>query len=392
MKILTLTTLYPDSTRPRHGIFVETRLRQLISYSGIDARVVSPVPWFPSRKQIFGEYATYAKVPRTENLHGIEVIHPRYPLLPKLGMSLSPWLMAISLASKLKCMQQEGYDFDVIDAHYFYPDGVAAALLARKFGKPLVITARGSDLNLISRYHVPRKWIRWAAQQADHMITVSGELKQVLLNMGVHPTKVTVLRNGVDSELFRPVDRNKSRRELNMNGFVMLSVGNLVPAKRHDLVIEATARIPDSKLIVIGQGPELHRLNKLIARLGIESRVRILANMEQPVLRNYYGSADLLVLASAREGWPNVLLESMSCGTPVAATKVGAAADIVSAPDAGVLIEDGNVDSLVAAICRLRENYPDREATRLHAERFSWDETSAGQIRIFNKIIQEHVA
>lgn len=388
MKLLTFTTLYPDALRARHGVFVETRLRQLVAYSGIESRVVAPVPWFPSKNAIFGDYAVYAGVKSQENRHGLTVYHPRYPLLPKIGMSTAPWLMAQAVAPLLRKLQRDGYDFDVIDAHYFYPDGVAAALLAKMFNKPLVITARGSDLNLIARYAVPRKWIRWAAHRADHLITVSDELKQVLLGMDVPTAKVTVLRNGVDASLFMPVERDAMRYRLNMRGFVLLSVGNLVPGKGHDLVIEALARMPDARLLIIGEGPCEFQLRRLISDLGVGNRVRILGNMNQLELRDYYGAADALVLASMREGWPNVLLESMACGTPVVATSVGASPVIVAAPQAGVLADECSSRALLAAICQLRDHYPDRAATRAYAGQFGWDEISAGQMQIFNRLMQ----
>lgn len=335
---------------------------------------------------MFGDYAAYARVPQRELYHGIEVYHPRYPLLPKIGMSLTPWLMAQAVTPVLQGLQRDGYDFDVIDAHYFYPDGIAAALLARKFRKPLVITARGSDLNLIARLPLPRRWISWAARQADHLITVSAALKQVLIEMDVLPSKITVLRNGVDMTVFRPVERDAMRRTLNISGFMLLSVGNLVPAKGHDLAIEAVAQLPDAMLLIIGQGPDQPRLQRMIAELDLNDRVRILGNMEHDALRDYYGSADALVLASAREGWPNVLLESMACGTPVIATAVGAAPDIVATPEAGVLATERNTSALLAAIRQLRDHYPDRAATRAYAEQFSWDEISAGQMQIFNRL------
>jgi len=389
LKIFTFTSLYPDSTRIRHGVFVETRLRQLINYAGIESRVVAPVPWFPLQNTRFGSYAAYAGVPSWERYHGVEVYHPRYPLLPKIGMSIAPWFMAQAVVPTIKKWLRDGYDFDVIDAHYFYPDGVAAALLARIFNKPFVITARGSDLNLISRYALPRQWIRWAAHRADHLIAVSDELKQVLVGMDVPAEKITVLRNGVDATLFRPVERDTMRSALDMQGFVLLSVGNLVPVKGHDLVIEALARIPDAQLLIIGEGSCEPQLRKLIAGLGVEKRVRLLGNLSQLELRDYYGAADALVLASEREGWPNVLLESMACGTPVIASRVGAASAIVAAPQAGVLVEERSAGALLAAIGQLRDHYPDRAATRAYAEQFGWDEISAGQMKIFNQIIQK---
>lgn len=341
---------------------------------------------------MFGGYAAYAKVPRQEWREGIEVRYPRYPLFPKIGMSLAPWLMAQAVIPALKRLLREGYDFDVIDAHYFYPDGVAAAIIAQTLRKPLVITALGSDLNLIARLALPRKWICWAARCADHLITVSAELKQLLVDMGIQPEKITVLRNGVDATLFRPVERDTVRRRLDMRGFVLLSVGNLVSGKGHDQVIEAVASMPDIELLIIGQGPCRAQLQKLITDHGIENRVRILDNMNQKKLRDYYGSADALVLASAHEGWPNVLLESMACGTPAIASAVGASPTIISAPQAGVLIQERTPAALRTAIHQLRGHYPDRAATREYAERFSWDDISSGLLRIFNQVIQTHAA
>lgn len=388
LKLLTFSTLYPDATRVRHGIFVETRLRHLLEHAGIESRVVAPVPWFPSRNPRFGAYADYAAVAAQENRHGIAVYHPRYPLLPKIGMTLAPLMMAQAVAPLIRKLLHEGYDFDVIDAHYFYPDGVAAALLAQKFNKPLVITARGSDLNLIARYALPRRWIRWAAQRADHLITVSAGLKQVLLGMDVPDDKITVLRNGVDTTLFSPVGRDSMRSKLGMSGFVLLSVGNLVPGKGHDLVIGALSWMPEAQLYLIGQGPCESQLRRQIAALGLENRVHITGNLTQLALRDYYAAADVLVLASGREGWPNVLLESMACGTPVVATPVGAAPLIVAAHEAGVLAGERNSRALFDAICRLRDNYPDRAATRAWAEQFGWDEISAGQMHIYNQIVR----
>lgn len=386
LKILTFTSLYPDSTRTRHGVFVETRLRQLRAYAGIEVVVVAPVPWFPFKNAIFGDYAAYAGVPKREERHGVTVYHPRYPLLPKVGMSVAPWLMALAVLPAVRRLLRDGHDFDLIDAHYFYPDGVAAALLAKLLDKPLVITARGSDLNLIANYALPRKWMRWAARRADHLITVSEGLKRVLLGMDVPEQKITVLRNGVDANLFRPVAREAMRLRLNMRGFVLLSVGNLVTGKGHDLAIEAVARMPDARLLIIGEGPCAQQLRRLIADRGLDERVHMLGNLDQETLRDYYGAADMLVLASAREGWPNVLLESMACGTPVVATAVGASGLIVSVPEAGVLARERSVEALFEAIGQLRAHYPDRAATRAYAEKFGWDEISAGQMSIFQQI------
>ena len=155
MKLLTFSTLYPHAGRPTHGIFVETRLRQLVASGQVESRVVAPVPWFPFRQQAFGDYARHALAPSEERRHGIEVLHPRYPLVPKIGMSMAPVLLAQAVKPALRGLL-ERYDFDAIDAHYLYPDGVAAAILGKHFGKPVVLTARGTDVTLIPQYQIGR--------------------------------------------------------------------------------------------------------------------------------------------------------------------------------------------------------------------------------------------
>jgi glycosyltransferase involved in cell wall biosynthesis len=387
MKLLTFSTLFPNTERPGHGIFVETRLRHLMASGEVDARVVAPVPWFPSRHPRFGAYARFAKVPRDETRFGIDVEHPRYALLPKMGMTLAPFLLAHAVKPVLRRIIDDGYDFDAIDAHYFYPDGVAAVMLGWHFNKPVVITARGSDITLLPRHRLPRKMIQWAAKKAAGIVTVCEALRTEIITLGVEATRVVSLRNGVDLALFRPVDREAVRAKLQMHQFTLLSVGNLAPVKSHDLTISALALLPDVRLMIAGSGPELPRLQALAAQLHVADRVTFLGALPQEALRNFYGASDALVLASSREGWANVLLESMACGTPVIASNVWGTPEVVAQADAGILMPERTAAGVAAAVNALRAHYPDRAATRRYAERFSWDETTAGQLSLFRNII-----
>jgi teichuronic acid biosynthesis glycosyltransferase TuaC len=387
MKILTFSTLFPNRELPGHGIFVETRLKHLVAGGEVQARVLAPVPWFPFEHARFGRYASFARTPAEEIRSGIPVMHPRYPILPKIGMNITPFLLTKAMKPVIQRLIDGGEDFDLIDAHYFYPDGVAAVMLAEHFNKPVVITARGSDITLIPRYRQPRKLILWAARQADAVITVCQALKDEMIRLGVDADRITTLRNGVDLELFQPVDRDAVRGRLDMHGFTLLSVGNLIPLKGHDLVIEALRQLPGTRLFIAGKGPERQALEEQARALGLADRVRFLGALPQAELRNYYGAADALVLASSREGWANVLLESMACGTPVVASRVWGTPEVVASPDAGALMEARSADGVAQAIRRLQENYPLRDATRRYAERFSWDETTAGQVRLFGDIL-----
>lgn len=382
MKILTFSTLFPNTEKPGHGIFVETRLRHLVSSGQVQARVVAPVAWFPSTNPRFGNYAKMAKVARAEVRHGLQVQHPRYPSIPKIGMNVAPFLLAQAAKPAIARIIDEGYDFDLIDAHYFYPDGVAAAMLARHFNKPLVITARGSDITLLPNYALPRRMIKWAAHRADAVITVCNALRDEVVALGVPAERVTSLRNGVDLQLFRPTERQPNSL------FTLLTVGHLVPVKAQELVVAALPLLPDVRLVVAGDGPNRGMLEELARSLKVDGRVQFLGAVPQAQLREHYGAADALVLASSREGWANVLLESMACGTPVVASRVYGTPEVVAAPEAGLLMRERSPQGVADAVTALRANYPDRAATRRYAEGFSWDDTTTGQIELFTAMLE----
>jgi len=385
LRTLLFSTLYPSAARPVHGIFVETRLRQLLATGEVETRVIAPVPWFPFTAGCFGEYARHAATPGHETRNGVKVDHPRYLLLPKVGMNLAPYALARAALPVAKRLISEGFDFDLIDAHYYYPDGVAAGFLARALGKPFVVTARGSDLSLIPDYRLPRRLILETAAQAAASIGVCRALMDRLAELGADESKLHVLRNGVDLQRFHPLDRSQARRRLGLpaQARILLSVGLLIERKGNQLAIEAIASLPDALLVLVGSGPELQNLQRLAQTLGVAERVRFVGQVANDELKWWYGAADALVLCSSREGWANVLLEAMACDTPVLATSIWGTPEVVSAPAAGVLMKTRSAASLREAYATLFSDPPQRGATRLHAETFSWQATTAGQLAIF---------
>lgn len=391
IRTLLFSSLYPSSVRPGHGIFVETRLRELLASGKVQTRVVAPVPWFFSTNARFGEYAKMARTPLKESLGGLEVHHPRYILPPKIGMHLAPLSMALGAVRVIKRIMNEGFDFDLIDAHYYYPDGVAAALLGQWLRKPVVITARGSDLNLLADYWLPQKMMRWAAAKAAASIGVSNALVQILRDWGLPEDRLQVMRNGVDLNRFRPVPRDHDKGKLGLDtGPVLLSVGNLVPNKGHDIVMHAlvsiSARYPRSSLLIVGSGPERQNLESLAAQLGIAQRVCFAGVIPNDQLLHWYSAADVLVLASSREGWPNVLLESMACGTPVVSMRVGGTPEIVTQAESGRLVGSRDAQSFAAQILELLADPPPRDRVRAYAENFGWGGTTDAQVARFETI------
>jgi len=391
LRLLTFSTLYPNNARPNHGVFVENRLRHLVAGGEASSEVVAPVPWFPLDHPWFGDWAVNARVVASETRHGLTILHPRFPVIPRVGMSLAPLLLYRAMLPVIGRLLREGHAFDAIDAHYVYPDGVAAVWLGRRFGLPVVVTARGTDVSLIPRFARPRRMIRQAIGGAAALIAVSAALKDALVEIGAPEGKVTVLRNGVDTELFRPpADRDAARAALGLRRQTLISVGLLIERKGHHRTIEAMTQLPDFELLIVGEGPERDRLNALIARLGVADRVRLLGACPHAELPSLYGAADASILASSREGWANVLLESMACGTPVIASPIWGNPEVVRAPEAGLIMRENTADGVAEGVRRLFANLPSRAATRAYAEPFSWDETTAGQLALFRRVIAEH--
>jgi glycosyltransferase involved in cell wall biosynthesis len=387
VRLLTFSTLYPNAAQPNHGIFVENRLRHLVASGAATSTVVAPVPWFPSRNARFGEWARCAAAPVEEMRHGLRILHPRYAAPPRLGMYTGPWALLRAGRAALAQLLAEGARFDAIDAHYLYPDGVAAVWLAREAGLPVVITARGSDTSQLPRFALPRRLIGGALREADALIAVSAGLAAGLNALGAAAGKVTVLRNGVDLAAFAPpTDRAALRAELGLSGPVILSVGHLIERKAHHHAIGALAELPDATLLIAGEGPERRALAALAERLGVAARVHMLGARPHGELTKLYGAADALVLASTREGWANVMLEAMACGTPVVAGPAWGSREAISAPEAGLVLDDVGPGPIAAAIRRLLADPPARRATRAHAERFGWDETTRGQAELFAQV------
>jgi glycosyltransferase involved in cell wall biosynthesis len=236
--------------------------------------------------------------------------------------------------------------------------------------------------------------IQWAARGCSGIITVCEALKDVLVDLGVPAEKVAVLRNGVDLSLFSPINRGEARERLGLGktGKVLLSVGGLIERKGHDIPIRALPELPGVKLLIVGDGELRHPLENLARDVGVADRVMFLGRLPQEKLPVYFNAADALVLASSREGWANVLLESMACGTPVIASNVWGTPEVVCDRVAGKLMPDRSPAGLVQAYRELITSYPDRADTRTFAEAYSWEETTRGQLDLMRTAIRDFAA
>lgn len=393
LKVLVFTSLFPHVGEPSLGVFVRNRLSHLLKDEPVEAIVIAPIPYFPFTWRIFGSYGRTARGGEVEIQDGITVYHPRFIVIPKIGMYLTPRFLAWSGINAVKRLTRQGEKFDIIDAHYLYPDGVAAAKLSRKLDIPVVMTARGSDVTQIAQIPKAGRKILNAIKQASHVITVSQSLKDKLTELGVSAGKMTHLRNGVDLEKFSIVEGAKAkickRYGLNPRKPLVLFAGWLIPRKRVDIAIDAMCHLhEDFQMLVVGDGPLRDQLEAQISKLKLGDRVSLAGSVSPEKMPEIFSSADALILPSEREGWANVLLESMACGAPVVSRAVDGALELVVTPVAGSLVEGDDPAKYGAALQALVEARFNRSRVRDYAAQFDWSDTSKGQYNIFQKVIR----
>ena len=389
MRVLVVSSLYPNSVMPHLGLFVHRRV-EAVARRGVEVRVVAPVPLFP-RGLPLRRGRAYAAVPEREDFAGIPVLHPRYAHAPGPGMYVQAGNLSRGILPHLRALRRD-FDFDLVDAHYIYPDGVGAVRLARELGVPCVLTARGSDINLLSRYRLVRRQIRDALGRADALVAVSGALAGAMRGLGAEPHKLHVVPNGIDREIFHYGDPVQARGRLGLSadGNVLLSVGNLNELKGHALVVEAVAQLRacgvHARYHIIGEGEERPRLEALIRRLDLQDRVILNGSVANESLRPWYQAASLFVLASSREGWPNVLNEALACGLPAVATRVGGVPEIVRNGDNGLLVEERSDTAIATALRVGLERSWDRRALAAQASRHSWSDVAERLVRLFSDV------
>lgn len=371
LRVLVLTTLFPDETRPTFGSFVERQTLALAQQDDIEVEVVAPIGIAPWPLSLHPRYRQFANVPEREVWKELIVHRPRFTNLPVKGSRFRPALLARALEPVCAEIRQR-FDFDVIDAEFFYPDGPAAMRLAEAFEVPFSATARGSDIHFWGQRNATRKAIVETGRKADGLVAVSKALRRDMADMGMGEEKIAVHYAGVDRDIFKPVDRAAAKRELEVDGPLIVSVGALIPLKGQHLLVEAMQDISGAELWLVGEGPERPRLEKQIETLGLGDRVTLLGSQPHGQVARLLQAADVMALPSEREGMANAWLEALASGTPVVITDVGGAGEIVNEPEAGLLVER-EPTAIAAGINALLANPVERGKVAALVEDFSWD-------------------
>jgi glycosyltransferase involved in cell wall biosynthesis len=392
MKALTFTTLYPNNVWPNQGVFIKERMTHFAKLNGCKVKVIAPVPYFPPVR--FGSKWLYSQVARQEVIEGLEVYHPRYFMIPKLGMSLYGLKMFLSVIPTVKKVQKD-FDFDIIDAHYVYPDGFAATLLGKFFKRPVVVSARGTDINLYMTFPVIQKLVKYTLDKSNQVIAVCQALKEAIGNLGIPEDKIIVIPNGVDLSKFYPIPKNEARVKLGLpNKRIILSVGSLIPRKGFDLLIRAFRILSekfqekDLHLIIVGEGSSRKELEKLISSLKLIDNIRLVGDIPHQELYLWYNASDLFCLASSREGWPNVVMESLACGTPVVATSVWGIPEIIRSNEIGILADRTERDIAEKILLGLEKKWqPDTIASYVREHKHTWEKVAQSVFHVFESLL-----
>jgi glycosyltransferase involved in cell wall biosynthesis len=374
LRVLTLSTLFPDETRPNFGVFVERQTRELAGRPGIDLRVVAPIGLPPGPLARMGRYQPLAGLPPQETWRGLDVHRPRFATIPGTGGRFHITALFRALAPLLDRLR-DTFPFDVIDAEFFFPDGPAAVALGARYGVPVSIKARGADIHHWGQGPTAAQ-VRRAGRLADGLLAVSAAMKQDMAALGMPAERIRVHHTGVDPDRFRPIDRAAARAAWRVAGPLVVSVGALISRKGHDIVIDAIAALPETTLLIAGEGPERARLEAQIARLRLSDRVRLAGSVAHEALPALLGAADVMALASSSEGLANAWVEALACGTPVVIPAIGGAREAVTTPAAGRIVPR-SAPAFATAIGDLLAEPPAAEAVRAAAARFTWPANAA---------------
>lgn len=383
MKVLVFTTVFPNEKQPNLGVFVRERMSRVAKHCEI--KVIAPVPYFPFAgffKEIYRQ-----RIPQIENQQGIEVFHPKFFLIPGIMKFMDGFFLYLS-TKRFVGKIQKTFDFDLIDAHFAFPDGFAAVLLGRHFNKPVTITLRGT-LNRLINYKGRRQAIRFALKNANRVFSVSTYLVKLAKSLGIDESKFIVIPNGVDISKFQVLDKSECRVKLGIrqDKKVIISVGALVERKGHHRVIETLPGLikkhPDLLYIVIGggsvEGDMSIALNEQILELSLTKHVRFTGEIPHNKVNEFLCASDVFALSTRFEGWANVFFEAMACGLPVITTNICGNAEVVRNGENGLLVPFGNREALAAVIDKALTTNWNREAVINYAKNRTWDQV-AGEV------------
>lgn len=322
MNILFITTTFPTPARPRQGAFNQVLVSALSTRH--DVRVIAPVPW----SQSLGRGGQVSA--------GGRVLHPTYYYPPKILRGHHHRFYWNSIGRSLERLESS-FRPDLVLGYFLHPDGAAAVMAAERFGVPAIVMAGGTDLRLMPNQRGRRAAVEQVLERTNRLVVVSHELAEHAYRLGMEASKVDVVYRGIDRGCFRPMDPSKARVvcDLPTSDVVLVWAGRLEEVKNPGMLVRAAAHWKKVwgdrlRVIVAGSGSLQRPLEQLCQILDLKDNIEFAGDLSQEDLALRFNAADATVLTSDSEGVPNVLLESIACGTPFVATDVGGVSEIAT--------------------------------------------------------------
>ena len=396
MRILSISTLFPNPARPLFGVFVGNQMRTIAERGDVDLTMISPIGlpvWPLSLRQ---PYRDYRAIPDKQDMGGLTVHYPRFTLIPKLGGDSNPGRIVsaiLPLAKKLHALKP----FDLVDAQFFFPDGPAAAQIAGALGLPLTIKSRGADVHFWGKRPNALKQMLYAANQSAGLLSVSEALRRDMAALGMPQERIAIHYTGLDRDKFHPLDRGAARALISalptlgvpIKGPLIVTPGALIERKGQKYVIDALTELPEARLALAGTGEDEAALRAMAEQRGISDRVHFLGLVSHDLLPQLLSAADVVALPSASEGLANVWVEALACGTPLVITDIGGAREIVQDQSAGLIV-GRNGAAIAAAVSRILADPPTQEAVAANVSQFSWGTNAENLVRFWTDVLDAH--
>ena len=396
LKVLVLSRSYPNNVMELLGLWVERLVRHSTSFCA--PIVISPVPYCPPIRGLADSFVRFRRIEHRSLRGGVEAFHPRFLVGPGYSLYSVEWMLYYAAIRRLADRIQRNAGFDLIHAHFSYPDGVAAVLLGRRYQVPVIITEHIPWDVWATHPQVRRRAIR-AIEQCDLHISVSNSVHRSVQHYLGPDQKMVVVPNGVDGSIFTPGPHAR-RRIANQ----ILFAGAVRPIKGIDILLRSMRLLKDRyrhvTLLVIGEPfyesyrKEESRLRQIARELLIDDRVRFLGGKTPEEVAAYMEESAMLVLPSRAESFGSVLVEALACGTPVVATRCGGPEDIVN-DRVGVLAPPENPEALANGIEHVLDHAADYDpaALRAHAlENFGLESVGRRLEQIYDRVVREFQA
>jgi glycosyltransferase involved in cell wall biosynthesis len=398
VRVLSIATLFPNPVRPGFGIFVGNQMRGVVARGDVDLTMVSPLGLPPWPLSLKAPYARLRTIPRQNDAAGLPTHYPRFTLIPRLGGDSNPGRIAGAVLPLVRRLHRE-QPFDLVDAQFFFPDGPAAAIIARELGLPLTIKSRGADIHYWGSRPRALAQMLAAARQAAGLLAVSQALRDDMIALGMPAERIVVHYTGLDRERFHPIERPMARAtiaalpsmDIGADGPLLVTPGALIPRKGQRLAIKALASLPRARLALAGAGEDDAALRAYACELGLADRVHFLGQVGHDVLPTLMCAADVLVLPSASEGLANVWIEALASGTPIVVPDIGGAREIVHDHTAG-RIAARDASAIADAVTRILADAPTQQQVAANVAKFSWADNAAQIVAFWQDVLSHRPA